>query len=111
VNHALPGHAISTEHVEITVSETPQPQQCYIERIDEDHANPRRTWLKMGSPEYLSMLDVERLQAASQLIKEPQSWSLEGNNLSFRFDLAPHSLAAITFEFETEAFKNIRERK
>jgi xylan 1,4-beta-xylosidase len=111
INHALPGHPISTERVEITLSESPQPQQCYIERIDEDHANPHRTWLKMGSSEYLSMLDVERLQAASQLLKEPQSWSLEGDNVNFRFDLAPHSIAAITLEFETDAFEKTTERK
>jgi xylan 1,4-beta-xylosidase len=111
VNHALPGHSVSTEHVEISLSEISQPQQCYIERIDEDHANPRRTWLEMGSPEYLSMLDVERLQASSQLIKEPQSWSLEGDNVNFRFDLAPHSIAVITLEFETDAFEKTPERK
>jgi xylan 1,4-beta-xylosidase len=111
VNHALPSHPISTERVEITLSEAPQPQQCYIERIDEDHANPRGRWLDMGSPEYLDVQAVEQLQAATELVKEPQSWSLEGDNVNFRFDLAPHSLAAITFEFETEAFKNIRERR
>ena len=42
-------------------------QQSYIQRIDEDHANPRRAWLEMGSPEYLSPLEVEQLQASSQL--------------------------------------------
>ena len=34
-------------------------------RIDEDHANARVEWLRMGSPEYLRRADVERLQEAS----------------------------------------------
>jgi xylan 1,4-beta-xylosidase len=99
VNHVLPGHSISTEQVDITLSGLPQPQQSYIERIDEDHANPRRAWMDMGSPEYLSALDVERLQVSSQLHKEPQSLSWVEGNIKLRFDMPPHSLAAITLEF------------
>ena len=110
VNHALPGHSISTEQVEILVSKSPEPQESYIQRIDEEHANPRRAWLEMGSPEYLHVLDVERLQAASQLQKEPQSYSWAEGNMELHFDLPPQSVAAITFEFEQQAFKKIAER-
>jgi len=99
VNHALPDHSISTEQVEINITSGLEPQSSYIQRIDEDHANPRRSWLDMGSPEYLSALDVERLQAASQLLKEPQSFSWMEGNLNLHFNLEPHSLAAITLEF------------
>jgi xylan 1,4-beta-xylosidase len=110
VNHALPGHSISNEQVEIILSEGPEPQQSYIQRIDEDHTNPRRTWLEMGSPEYLSALEVEKLQASSQLAKEQQPWARVGGNVSLRFDLPPHGLAAITLEFEPDASKKIKER-
>jgi beta-xylosidase len=101
VNHALPSHAIVIEPVQIILTNAPEPRQSYIERIDEEHGNARQTWLQMGSPEYLSTSDVERLQTASQLIQEPQSWlSVEGN-IELLFDLPPHSLAAITLEFES----------
>jgi xylan 1,4-beta-xylosidase len=110
-NHALPGHSISTEQVEITLSEIPEPQQSYIQRIDEKHANSRQSWLEMGSPEYLSALEVERLQASSQLLKEPQSFSWMEGNINLRLDLAPHSLAAITLEFETGAVEKLTERR
>jgi xylan 1,4-beta-xylosidase len=111
VNHALPGHPISTEHVEIILDKAPEPSNSFIARIDEDHANPRRTWLKMGSPQYLSSLDVERLQISSQLLKEPQSWSCTEGNVRFHFDLPPHSVAAITLEFEPQTLQKIIERK
>jgi xylan 1,4-beta-xylosidase len=99
VNHALPGHSISTEQVKVNLTSGLEPQSSYIQRIDEDHANPRRSWLEMGSPEYLSALDVERLQSASQLLKEPQSFSWVEGNVNLHFNLEPHSLAAITLEF------------
>jgi xylan 1,4-beta-xylosidase len=111
VNHALPGHPISTERVEIILDKAPEPSSSFIERIDEDHANPRRTWLKIGSPEYLSSLDVERLQISSQLLKEPQSWSGTEGNVRLHFDLPPHSVAAIPLEFEPQTLQKIIERK
>ena len=102
VNHALPGHSISSEQVEILLSKSPAPRQSYIQRIDEDHANPRRIWLAMGSPEYLSVQAVEQLQAATELVKDPQSWSRTEGDIKLRFDLPPDSLAAITLEFEKD---------
>ena len=112
VNHALPSHPISTEQVQIFVlSNSLEPRQSYIQRIDEDHANPRRSWLEMDSPEYLSALEVERLRDSSQLIKEPQSWSSTEGNIELHFELPPHSLAAVTLEFESQSFENLRERK
>jgi xylan 1,4-beta-xylosidase len=111
VNHALPDHSISTEQVEVTLSNLPEPQSSYIQRIDENHANPRRNWLEMGSPEYLSVLDVERLQSSSQLLKEPQSVSRREGNVNLQFELPPHGLAAITLEFEIKALEKITERR
>jgi len=100
VNHALPGHSISTEQVEITLANSPEPKHNYIRRIDEQHANPRQAWLEMGSSEYLDALEVEQLQASSELIKEPQPWSRIEGNIKLDFDLPAHSVAAMTLEFE-----------
>ena len=111
VNHALPGHSISREEVDIMLPDAPEPQHSYIQRVDENHANPRRTWREMGSPEYLSALDVERLQASSELVKEPHSWSWAEDNIRLQLDLPPHSLAAIALEFDSQAFEKIAERK
>ena len=112
VNHALPEHSISTEQVAILMlSNGLEPQQAYLQRIDEDHANPRRTWLEMGSPEYLSALEIEQLRASSQLVKESQSWSWTEGNIELHFKLPPHSVVAITLEFEPRAFEKITERK
>jgi xylan 1,4-beta-xylosidase len=104
VNHALPDHSISNETVEITLSNSLEPKRSYCQSVDEDHANPRRPWLEMGSPEYLSALEVEQLQASSELIQEPQSWVWTEGHVRFHFDLPPHGVSAVTLEFEPQAF-------
>ncbi|MEO6288527.1 MAG: hypothetical protein ABIO76_01325 [Ginsengibacter sp.] len=46
-------------------------KSSFIERIDDDHANARKTWTDMGSPGSLSANDVYTLELASALIMEP----------------------------------------
>ena len=95
-NHAQPCHDITTQLAEVRLTEVPAPLTAYVERIDEDHANPRRRWQEMGEPEYPSRSEVEQLEAASRLVKEPLAFSYEGGTVRFQVDLPPHSVAAVT---------------
>ena len=99
-NLAIPRPRIRTEFVRLRLSGAPPPASAWIERIDEDHANPRALWHIMGEPGYLSALQVEQLNRASLLRKQPHPWTREKENLEFEVDLPPQSVAAITFEFE-----------
>jgi xylan 1,4-beta-xylosidase len=74
------------------------PLVASIERIDEDHANPRRQWREMGEPEYPSLSQIEQLEVASRLVKEPLRCSYEDGTIRFSFDLPPHAVAAVTLE-------------
>jgi len=56
----------------------------------------------MGEPEYLSAAEVERLQEASRMWKEPQSCERVNDNLYLDIDLPPNAVAAITVEFPSE---------
>jgi xylan 1,4-beta-xylosidase len=98
-NLAMPRHPIHTELVNLRLSSVPSPRTAWIERIDEDHANPRRLWQTMGSPEYLSALQVEQIDTASVLRKDPQLWTYDVGNISLSVALPPQSVAAITIEF------------
>lgn len=98
-NHAMPRHSISTELLGLHITAAPQPRVVYIERIDEDHANPRRLWRTMGEPKYLSSEQVHSLKAASCLVKQPQPWTYAQNHLDISLSLPPHAVAAITVEF------------
>ena len=101
-NHAQPRHAIVTHLVEVRLTDAPTPLAAYIERIDEDHANPRRRWRELGEPEYPSRAQVEQLDAASRLVKEPLGFSYADRTVRFDVDLPPHAVAAVTLEIAPE---------
>jgi xylan 1,4-beta-xylosidase len=98
-NMAMPRHPIQTELLELHLLGAPVPRTAWLERIDEDHANPRALWHNRGEPEYLSALDVEQLSEASTLRQEPVPWTLEGQNLGFHISVQAQSVTAITIEF------------
>lgn len=95
-NHTTPSHSIETEHCEIRLSNVSEPTEVYIQRIDADHANPKRQWEEMGQPEYLTNKEVEQLEEASQVVKEKQRFNYEDGTLFLKIDLPPHAVAAIT---------------
>ncbi len=98
VNHARPRHPIKTELVKVRLENAPEPLSMYVQRIDEDHANPRKAWEQMGQPEYLSTYDVEALKAASQLVKELIPIQFADGVVTFQLDLPPQSIVAVTLE-------------
>lgn len=98
-NLAMPEHHVETELVEVQLAGAPLPKSAWIERIDEDHANPRKEWQAMGEPEYLNARQVEQLQTASLLRAEVQPWKREDGAVHFSAVLPPQSVAAIAFEF------------
>ncbi|MGI8966125.1 MAG: GH39 family glycosyl hydrolase [Limisphaerales bacterium] len=54
INQAQPRHSIQTELVDIRLTHAAEPRAACVERIDEDHANPRRAWVELGKPEHLN---------------------------------------------------------
>ena len=100
-NHTTPGHSIETESIDLRLNNAPQPSEAYIQRIDAEHANPKLIWEEMGQPEYLTKKDVDRLEEASCLVKEKQSFSYRDNAVFLKTELPPHAVAAITVSFES----------
>jgi len=98
-NHALPQHPIEREHVQIKLRGAPPPQLAYLERIDENHANPRRLWEEWGKPDYLSPAQVDELHDASRLVVESLQWRAGPEGTICEIDLPPHAVAALTLEF------------
>ena len=99
-NHALPRHQIETEKVKISLHNAPEKCAAFAERIDEHHANAKKIWQEMKKPEYLSVEQVEHLQAASRLIREPLECDFKDKKITLEIEMSPHSVAAITLEFD-----------
>ena len=98
-NHALPRHAIDTERVQVTLVGAAEPRQAFVERIDRDHANPKREWRAAGSPEYLDSAQLEQLQTASRVSREPLRCDYADGTLRFEMTLPPHAVAAVSLGF------------
>lgn len=98
-NHALPGHTISDETVEVRlVGATGSWSRVRgaVERIDETHANARRLWEAMGEPDGLLPDQVDALEEASRLVAEPVSVRCEGDELALSLPLPAHAVACVT---------------
>lgn len=99
-NHTTPGHSIETEQIEIRLDNAREPLAATVRRIDHEHANPKRLWLEMGQPEYLTPKEVERLEEASELVNEKQALNFKDGSITLRTTLPAHGVAAITVEFK-----------
>jgi len=108
-NSALPRHPISTENARIRLTAASRPKSATVERIDKDHANPKRLWREMGKPSYLSPKQVQELQANSRLAKEQQSFKYDQGTIYLDIDLPPQSVAAITVKLsQRQAGRGVR---
>lgn len=98
-NHALPRHPIRSVQVHVELAGAQEPCFVCIERIDETHANAKSLWQGMGEPEYLSRAQVECLEEASRLCKEPQPWDYQDGAIHLDITLPPFGVAAVTLGF------------
>ncbi|MEO7218419.1 MAG: beta-xylosidase [Gemmatimonadaceae bacterium] len=102
-NHALPRHPINTEMVHIALSDAPKPMVAYVERIDDDHANAKRAWQEMGSLEYPTRLQIEQMEVASRIVRQPIALTYKDRTVGIDISLPPHAVAAVTVEFANDA--------
>lgn len=98
-NHALPRHPVAAVNVSVRLTGASPVTAAWLERIDEDHANPKRLWRDMGEPEYLQEAEVDRLQTAARLMREPQSFTPREGGLELELRVPPQGVAAVTLEF------------
>jgi len=99
-NWALPLHPIKTEKVKVQLNDIKNVKNAFIERIDDDHANAKKSWINMGSPGSLTANDVSALELASSLIMEPLPIRLEKGSVFVELMMPPQGVAFITIEPE-----------
>jgi xylan 1,4-beta-xylosidase len=97
-NWALPRHPIKTESVKVQLDNIKKVKSSFIERIDDDHANSRKTWTDMGSPGSLSDNQVSTLELASAITMEPLATRQEKGSVFVEITVPPQGVAYITIE-------------
>ena len=103
-NHALPGHPISDTDVVLRLEGAVEGAgEATIERVDANHANPRRAWEAMGEPSYPTADQIDQLHAASEVgretvavEREPASAGADGEDLTVSLRLPAHAVARVT---------------
>lgn len=100
-NHAFPQHPIETERVTVELECAQPPDAVWLERIDEDHCNPRKLWESLGSVQYPDADQLRRLHEASELRREPLRWQTRAGSVSLQVDLPPHAVASITLGYSS----------
>lgn len=99
-NHNVPLSPIHIEHVRFLIEGAKGIRAVSLQRIDEEHANPRKVWFEMGSPTYLKRPQIEALLQASELVQEPVAWEATGNGIAFNVTIQPHSAVAVSIVTE-----------
>ncbi len=99
VNRAFPGHPIERETVNVRLHAASSPIVAWLERIDEDHCNPRRLWEALGSSPYPDPAELAALHAASELRREVMTVQDTSDGCMFHLDVPPDGIACVTLEF------------
>ena len=80
------------EKAEIQVELDRKPQKVYLQRIDENHCNPRKIWEKMGSPDDLTAKEVEFIKETSKMVAEEICYGYLDSILSVEVELGVNDL-------------------
>jgi len=99
-NSALPRHPVKTERVKIQLKNIKKILSSFTEIIDDHHANARQAWQDMGQPESLTLLQVNALELASSLRKEPCEINDEPGSVFVEVCIEPQGTICITLETE-----------
>jgi xylan 1,4-beta-xylosidase len=96
-NHQVPAAPVMEEQVNLRVRGLQAKHwSVLLERIDEQHANAKKTWQAMGAPEYLDAAQVDALQAASSVTPEALVYRSLHGELEINFLLPPHAVVLVT---------------
>jgi xylan 1,4-beta-xylosidase len=94
-NHNVIGEKIKEERISISVENLESVKDVFICRIDQQHANPKKAWIEMGAPEYVTSAQVEKLNKASELKFESCEYECLANNTKLSVTVPPHGVCCI----------------
>jgi xylan 1,4-beta-xylosidase len=98
-NYALPRHPIAVHSVRLILKNFGVSAKATIQRIDQDHANAKRTWQDMGEPQHLNAAALAELHVASRLKDERQAWRYQDGALQLDITMPPLGVAAVALQF------------
>ena len=95
-----PGEKGTSKTVRLDFAGLPGGASVTVSRVDDSHGDPMSAYRGMGSPQYPTMAQVEKLNAASAL-PPPTREHLDGNHLTLQ--LAPNALVLVKVSAASES--------
>jgi xylan 1,4-beta-xylosidase len=87
-----PGEKGSAKNIQLDFAGVPSGAAISVSRVDGTHGDPMQAYRAMGSPQYPTMAQIARLNAASAL-PPPSQEHLDGGHLTLQ--LAPNALVLV----------------
>lgn len=88
------------EKVNIRIELENAPVRVYLQRIDENHCNPRKIWEEMGCPNDLTKAETEYIIKASEMLDEELEVQYENGILNVQVNLGINDIYFIRIEKE-----------
>lgn len=89
---------VPAESVQLEIELKASPKRVYLQRIDEEHCNPRRIWEEMGCPNDLNHAEVEQIRRASEMVDEEIDYTYENGSLAINTALGVNDIYFIRIE-------------
>lgn len=89
---------VEPEKVQLQIELSKVPKRVYLQRIDEEHCNPRKIWEEMGCPNDLNKAEVEHILRESEMVDEKLDYSYENGVLSTEVSLGINDIYFIRIE-------------
>ncbi len=101
-NYQVPLEPIAAETVSVEISDVPAVKSVSVEYIDENHGNPKKLWVAMGSPLHLLPTQVNQLKQQSAVVAQPLEYQFDPQAQQFKtaLQVQPSGVALVSIEFE-----------
>ena len=97
-NHDTPSASIKEEEVHLRLKGIGTRRPARLVRIDPQHANPKKKWQALGSPEYPTKDELAQIARASALVASVIRPEVGEEGCTFRLKIPPHGVAAVVVE-------------
>ena len=94
-NQQMPGGEILKEEVDIVLTGIDEVSQVVIDRINKFYCNPKKVWIEMGAPEYLTEKKVEYIKEKSKLKGETLEYNFSQGKLILKTEIEKQEVALI----------------
>ena len=94
-NHQIPEEEIKEEECVVIIRNVSEDMEITCYPINEDSANPKGEWIRMGSPEYLKSEELQKLHNASKIQTYTPESERHGNDLIIKVKLPVYGVCGI----------------